>query len=132
MSVKNFIKDFQNNDSKSEDLKESIGEKSLDKHFDINDLILDESKSNIEKYVELKNILDSCSSCQLSDAFNIVSDKSCVIYGLKSINNKKAYGKVFTAETNSQDWGTSILAVDYANIGDFLLINSIGDDFASI
>ena len=131
LSVKNFIEDFQSNNSESEDLDESNGEDfSSNLIFDINDLVLDESESNLENYNKLKNILDSCSSCQLSDAFNVVTNGSCVIEGLKSINNKKAYGKVFTAETNSDDWGTSILAVDYAEEGDFLLINSVGDNVA--
>lgn len=131
LSVKNFIEDFQNHNVEFEELEEANGENSSNTNiFDINDLILDKSESNLERYNKLKNILDSCSSCQLSDAFNTVTNRSCVIKGLKSINYKKAYGKVFTAETTSNDWGTSILAVDYADNGDFLLINSKGENSA--
>ena len=123
VSVKSFINEFQNHSSELDNVVDSFSEK-----FSIDDLILNDS--NFSQHTKLKNILDSCSSCQLSDAYFGLYGKSGVIKGLKSINGKKVYGRVFTAKTDSDDWGTSILAIDSANPGDFLLIEVSDSDFA--
>lgn len=127
ISAKHFIKDFQNNTDESQELNNDSNGNSSKKTFNIDNLILNESKSNMDEYNELNEILDNCSSCQLSDALKGISGNYGVIKGLKPINNKKTYGRVFTAKTNPDDWGTSILAIDQAEKGDFLLIDSSGD-----
>ncbi len=127
ISAKHFIKDFQDNSDDSHESNNDACDNSSKKTFDMDNLILNESKSNILEYDELTEILNNCSSCQLSDALKGISGSYGVIKGLKPVNNKKTYGKVFTAKTNPDDWGTSILAIDQAEKGDFLLIDSIGD-----
>lgn len=91
--------------------------------FSIDDLE-DKDSSN---YILLKKILDSSSSCQVSDAYASVSGRSGVIDGLKPMNRNKVYGRVFTAKTNTNDWGTSLMAMDNASEGEVLFIYSYGD-----
>ena len=73
--------------------------------FSIDDLDNEKSKN----HALLKKILDSSSACQVSDAFSSVSGRSGVIDGLKPMNDNKVYGKIFTAKTNTDDWGTSLM-----------------------
>lgn len=84
-----------------------------------------------DKNSSLINLLNSISSCQLSDAFNAVCGRNGVIPNLKSINNKKVYGRITTCETDSDDWGTITLAMDEASVGDILFIKA-SDKNASI
>lgn len=77
-----------------------------------------------DKNSSLITLLDSISSCQLSDAFNAVCGRTGVIPNLKSINNKKVYGRITTCETDSDDWGTITLAIDESSIGDILFIKA--------
>lgn len=93
--------------------------------FSIDDL--KDNGDNAQRHNLLKQVLDSCSACQISDACNAVCGRSCVLQGIKSINNNKMYGKVFTARTNNDDWGTSLLAMDNAEEGDVLFIYCYGD-----
>ena len=90
--------------------------------FSIDDLDNEKSKSN----ALLKKILDSSSACQVSDAYSSVSGRSGVIDGLKPMNDNKVYGKVFTAKTNTDDWGTSLMSMDNAEAGEVLFIHSYG------
>ena len=46
--------------------------------------------------------------------------------GLKPMNDNKVYGKIFTAKTNTDDWGTSLMAMDNAEKGEVLFIYTYG------
>ena len=70
------------------------------------------------------------SACQVSDAFNGISRRSGVIQSIKPINNQKVFGSIFTAETASDDWGTSAMAIDTAKPGDILFFKVDSDDKA--
>ena len=91
--------------------------------FSIDDLDNEKSKN----HALLKKILDSSSACQVSDAFSSVSGRSGVIDGLKPMNDNKVYGKIFTAKTNTDDWGTSLMAMDNAEKGEVLFIYTAGE-----
>lgn len=93
--------------------------------FSINDL--KNNSKNSYTHSVLKKILDSSSACQVSDAFSMVSGRNGVIKGLKSINNHKVYGQIITAKTNSDDWGTSLFAMDEANEGEVLFLCTYGE-----
>ncbi|MGL6299059.1 MAG: RraA family protein [Methanobacteriaceae archaeon] len=45
------------------------------------------------------------------------------ISSLKSVNNKKTFGRVVTGKTTSDDWGTSLLVIDSAEKGDIIFID---------
>lgn len=87
-------------------------------------------KDNHDKFINLKNLLDNISSCQLSDAYNALSGKKGTVKGLKSINGHKVYGRINTAETNSDDWGTGIMAIDFVKKDNILFIKSSDCDSA--
>lgn len=97
----------------------------------INDLVLNKDKSNFDNYINLKSLLSSVSSCQISDAYSTLTRKSAVVTNLKSVNDLKAYGSITTCETSSDDWGTSALAIDEASKGDILFLVA-SDDTAAI
>ena len=86
---------------------------------------------NYDAFINLNSFLNQVSSCQISDAFNEIAQRSGVIYNLKSINNLRAWGKITTVKTNSDDWGTITLAIDEADDGDVLLVDT-GDMDAAI
>lgn len=91
------------------------------------------SDSNIKKEIRfenLKRLLDSVSSCQISDAMSKIAKRSGVLEGIKSVNDKTAYGRVFTVETSSDDWGTPLLGIDKAKRGEILVIKTYGDSSA--
>jgi 3-hexulose-6-phosphate synthase len=75
-------------------------------------------------------LLENVSACQVSDAYNGISRRSGVIQSIKPINNQKVFGRIFTAETSSDDWGTSALAIDAASPGDILFFKVDSDDKA--
>ena len=77
--------------------------------------------NNYDKYINLVSLLEVVSSCQISDAYLQVSNRTPVINNIKPINNKKVWGSVFTAETTSDDWGTSAIAIDEADFGDVIV-----------
>ena len=112
--------------------------KNLNKRFDVSKIRLDnvtvdDLKYNGKNYVEhinLMSLLDNVSACQVSDAYNGVSKRSGVIQSIKPINNQKVFGSIFTAETTSDDWGTSALAIDEACEGDILFFKVDSDDKA--
>lgn len=111
--------------------KMGLDELDLDKmNLEKGDFSIEDLKyngKNAKSYNLLKQVLDSSSACQLSDACNAVCGRSCVLEGIKSINNNKMYGKVFTARTNNDDWGTSLMAMDNAEEGDVLFIYCYGE-----
>lgn len=120
--------------------KAKLNKKNLNKIIEIEDIVLDgvtvddvvlkKDQSNYKQYINLKNLLNNVSTCQISDAFNNAFRKSGVIANLKPINDKKAYGRIVTAYTNSDDWGTSTLAIDEASRGDVLFIESSDESSA--
>ena len=97
----------------------------------MDDLNLDNNENNFKEYYSLKFLLNSVSSCQMADAYFKIAKKSPVIYNLKSINNMNVYGKLFTCKTNSDDWGTSAIAIDRTNSEDILFI-LVNDDTSAI
>ena len=86
---------------------------------------------NYDAFINLNSFLNQVSSCQISDAFNEISHRSGVLYNLKSVNNLKTWGKITTVKTGSDDWGTITLAIDEADDGDVLLVDT-GDMNAAI
>lgn len=89
--------------------------------------------SNIKKemgFENLKKILDTTSSCQISDAISKIAKRSGILEGIKSINGKTAYGRVFTVKTSSDDWGTPLFGIDEAKKGNILVIQTEGDNSA--
>ena len=85
---------------------------------------------NYDEYINLMSLLENVSVCQVSDAFNGISRRSGVIQSIKPINNQKVFGSIFTAETTSDDWGTSALAIEEASEGDILFFKVDSEDKA--
>lgn len=98
------------------------------KNVTVDDLQL--AGDNYEEFINLKNLLDGVSSCQLSDAYNNLYRKSGVVMGLKPVNNLKVYGRIATADTNSDDWGTAVSAICACGDGEVLFIKSSDEDLA--
>ena len=112
--------------------------KNLDKRIEIEKVNLDDvtvddlrfNGENYDRYVNLYSLLENVSACQVSDAFNGISRRSGVIQSIKPVNNQKVFGQIFTAETASDDWGTSAMAIDTAKPGDILFFKVDSDDKA--
>lgn len=85
---------------------------------------------NYDEYINLQSLLENVSACQISDAFNGLTSRSGTIKSIKPINNQKVWGSIYTAETKSDDWGTSALAIDSAGEGDVLFFKVDDDDKA--
>ena len=85
---------------------------------------------NYDEYINLMSLLENVSACQVSDAYNGISKRSGTIQSIKPVNNQKVFGSIFTAETASDDWGTSALAIDEASSGDILFFKVDNDDKA--
>ena len=99
----------------------------------LNDISIDDLSyggNNYNQYINLSSFLENVSTCQISDAFNEIAHRSGVLYNLKSINNLKTWGKITTVKTNSDDWGTITVAIDEANDGDVLLVETSDMDAA--
>ena len=112
--------------------------KNLNKRVDIekinlSDVTVEDLKFNGDNYrqhINLISLLENVSACQISDAFNSISRRSGVIHSIKPINNQKVWGRIFTAETESDDWGTSAQAIDEADDGDILFFKVSSTDKA--
>ncbi|WP_298523792.1 RraA family protein [uncultured Methanobrevibacter sp.] len=112
--------------------------KNLNKRVDVDKINLDGvditdlkfNGKNYTKHINLISLLDEISACQLSDAYNSISSRSGTIQSIKPINNHKVWGRIFTAETTSDDWGTSALAIDAADEGDILFFKVDSEDKA--
>ncbi len=112
--------------------------KNLNKRVKVNKINLDNisiddlsfNGKNYDEYINLQSLLENVSACQLSDAYNGLFRRPGTFNSIKSINNKKVWGSIFTAETNSDDWGTSALAIDAASEGDVLFFKVDGEDKA--
>ncbi|MCL2115362.1 MAG: RraA family protein [Methanobrevibacter sp.] len=96
------------------------------KKEDFNIKNLNNPDNQIQNHL-IKKFLDSSGTCQISDALFNLTGRNGVLNSIKSINNKKTYGRIITAKTDSDDWGTSLLAIDKAKKGEILLILSLGE-----
>ena len=85
---------------------------------------------NYNEYINLMSLLENVTACQVSDAYNSISRRPGTIQSIKPINNQKVFGSIFTAETTSDDWGTSALAIDAAGEGDILFFMVDNEDKA--
>ena len=85
---------------------------------------------NYNEYINLRSLLENVTACQVSDAYNSISRRPGTIQSIKPINNQKVFGSIFTAETTSDDWGTSALAIDAAGEGDILFFKVDNEDKA--
>lgn len=112
--------------------------KNLNKRLDISEICLDNvtindlkfNGDNYDEYINLHSLLENISTCQVSDAFNGISRQSGVIQKIKPINNRRVFGRIFTAETTSGDWGTSAMAIDEADEGDILFFKVDSEEMA--
>ncbi len=112
--------------------------KNLNKRVDVEKISLENvtiddlrfNGDNYKEYINLQSLLENVSSCQISDAFNGLASRSGTIKSIKPINNQKVWGSIYTAETKSDDWGTSALAIDSAGDGDVLFFKVDDDDKA--
>ena len=112
--------------------------KNLNKRVDIDKINLDDvtiddlkfNGKNYDNHINLMSLLDNVSACQVSDAYNGISKRSGSIQSIKPINNQRVWGSIFTAQTESDDWGTSALAIDEASEGDILFFKVSDDDKA--
>ncbi len=112
--------------------------RNLEKRIDVSkinleDVSVDDLKfngKNYDKHINLVSLLEEVSSCQVSDAYNSITKRSGVIQSIKPINNQKVWGRIFTAETTSDDWGTSAQAIDAAQDGDILFFKVDCEDKA--
>lgn len=112
--------------------------RNLDKRVKVEDINLENvtiddlkfNGDNFRQYINLQSLLENISSCQLSDAFNGISHRSGTVKSIKPINNLKVWGRIYTAETSCDDWGTSALAIDSAGEGDVLFFKVDSDDKA--
>lgn len=112
--------------------------KNLNKRIDVEKINLDNisvddlkfNGKNYGKHINLISLLEVVSACQVSDAYNSITSRSGTIQSIKPINNQKVWGRIFTAETTSDDWGTSAQAIDEADVGDILFFKVDDDDKA--
>lgn len=110
----------------------------LSKRIDVEKITLDNvtvddlkfNGRNYDEYINLQSLLENVSACQISDAYNGISKRSGTIQSIKPINNQKVWGSIFTAETASDDWGTSAMAIDEASEGDILFFKVDSQDKA--
>ena len=101
--------------------------------INLDDVTIDDLKfngKNYDNYINLMSLLDNVSACQVSDAYNGISRRSGSIQSIKPINNQRVWGSIFTVQTESDDWGTSALAIDEASEGDILFFKVSDDDMA--
>ncbi|WP_296877500.1 RraA family protein [uncultured Methanobrevibacter sp.] len=112
--------------------------KNLDKRVNVEDINLDNvtvddlkfNGDNYKEHINLLSLLENISACQISDAYKGISHRSGTIKSIKPINNLKVWGSIYTAETTSDDWGTSALAIDGAGEGDVLFFKVDNEDKA--
>lgn len=115
--------------NKNKNLKKRVD---IDK-INLDDVTIDDLKfngKNYDNHINLMSLLDNVSACQVSDAYNGISRRSGSIQSIKPINNQRVWGSIFTVETESDDWGTSALAIDEAAEGDILFFKVSDDDKA--
>ncbi len=119
--------------------RDLLNKKDLNKQINFDEIKLDNISiddlnyfgDNYDNFINLNSLLNQVSSCQISDAFNEIAHRSGVISKIKSINNLKVWGRIFTSKTDSDDWGTITIAIDKASWGDVLFVE-VSDMDASI
>jgi len=79
-------------------------------------------KTEISKLKRLK-----ITSSQISDALNNLTGNSGVVEGVMPLFDIQILGKVVTVDTDSNDWGTCVKAIDIAKKGEILFIH-VNDD----
>ncbi|MDR2830342.1 MAG: RraA family protein [Methanobrevibacter sp.] len=119
LTPKNFLKRTY---KKKVNEHEELPDENHLKYLSIENLY--EKRENRKGYCDLKFLLNSTSSCEISDAILSLTNNNGVLKGLKNINGLKAYGKIVTVETAANDWGTSVLAIDKAKKGEVLFIKA--------
>ena len=82
-------------------------------------------KTDIAKLKRLK-----ITSSQVSDAMNNLTGNSGVIQGVMPLFDTRILGKVVTVDTESDDWGTCVKAIDRAKKGEVLFIHVNEDNKA--
>lgn len=70
------------------------------------------------------------STSQISDALNSITGNSGVISGVKPLFDTRIIGRAVTVDTMSDDWGTSVNAIDTAQKDEIIVIRVEGDDQA--
>ncbi len=84
-----------------------------------------------KKKVTLDNLSEIASSDNVSDAMKNLYGKTGLIDDVKPLDNSfKAVGRIKTAYTDSNDWGTSISAIYNTNPGEILFIQCSDDEYA--
>jgi 3-hexulose-6-phosphate synthase len=74
---------------------------------------------------------ENITTSQVSDALKYLTGKNGVIHGLKPIKKDlKIRGRLVTVKTRSDDWGSSLKAIDGAENGSIIFICSEGDETA--
>lgn len=115
--------------NKNKNLKKRVDVEKINlENVTVDDLMF--NGDNYYEYINLQSLLENVSACQISDAFNGLTSRSGTIKSIKPINNQKVWGSIYTAETKSDDWGTSALAIDSAGEGDVLFFKVDDDDKA--
>ena len=112
--------------------------KNLKKRVDVSEIELEGvsiedlrfNGKNYSEHINLMSLLENVSACQVSDAYNGISKRPGTIQNIKPVNNQKVFGPIFTAQTASDDWGTSALAIDSACEGDILFFKVDSNDKA--
>ncbi|MDR0913182.1 MAG: RraA family protein [Methanobrevibacter sp.] len=137
ISSKNFLKNLaenkriKNNNELSKlsfndliDIDDEFSIKSFAGENNENFSIENLKSEKYEKYDNLKFLLESSSSCQISDAIATIINYNGVIDSIKSINGLVVYGLIRTAKTFSDDWGTSLLAIEETLENEIIFIDS--------
>lgn len=115
--------------NKNKNLKKRVDVEKINlENVTVDDLMF--NGDNYYEYINLQSLLENVSACQISDAFNGLTSRSGTIKSIKPVNNQKVWGSIYTAETKSDDWGTSALAIDSAGEGDVLFFKVDDDDKA--
>ncbi|KZX14528.1 RraA family protein [Methanobrevibacter curvatus] len=117
---------------KFEDIINIYDEKSIQNfagNNNVNFAIENIDSKEFKYYSNLKYLLESASSCQISDAIYEVSNHNGVIPAIKSVNGISTYGRIKTAKTDSNDWGTSLLAIDNTEANEIIFIDSTEELF---
>ncbi|MCL2157374.1 MAG: RraA family protein [Methanobrevibacter sp.] len=128
ITTNSFLKGWNQNKIIKEIDKANTNQLNFEKEdFNIKNLNIQDD--SIQNHL-LKKLLDSTASCQISDALNNLTGRNGVLKNIKSINNKKTYGRIITVKTDSDDWGTSLLGIDKAKKGEILFILSLGESSA--
>lgn len=112
-------------------LKKFTSKKEVSDDFEFNEF-LNKVKSidNGLSLAELREIKESISTCQLSDALLSLTGFNGVIPDIKPINGNSIIGRVSTVLTDELDWGTSLAGIENTKVGEVLFIKVIGGDAA--